>query len=119
MPGENTTATRTRESLRGRLEADRQRLEALLTQTRLEVDTATQEADVRGGLADVGSAVTTRITAASIHQGGAQRAAEVEAALRRLDAGTYGLCAVCGDAIPLPRLDALPHVTTCVDHRTG
>src|SRR6478752_3757940 len=32
----------------------------------------------------------------------------VEAAIARLDAGTYGLCATCGQRIPPERLDALP-----------
>ena len=39
---------------------------------------------------------------------------QVRAALRRLDAGTYGLCARCGQAISAPRLAAMPSATTCV-----
>jgi RNA polymerase-binding transcription factor DksA len=38
----------------------------------------------------------------------------VEAALARLDAGTYGLCVSCGRPISRPRLEALPYATTCV-----
>lgn len=40
--------------------------------------------------------------------------AEVDAAEARLDAGTYGTCAVCGRAIPRERLLARPTATTCV-----
>jgi DnaK suppressor protein len=36
------------------------------------------------------------------------------AALRRIDAGTYGVCEVCGVEIIEERLDALPDVRTCV-----
>lgn len=38
----------------------------------------------------------------------------IDDALSRLDAGVYGGCEVCGGAIPLERLDAIPHTTTCV-----
>ena len=40
--------------------------------------------------------------------------AEVEAALRRLDDGSYGRCATCGDRIASARLKALPAATTCI-----
>ena len=38
---------------------------------------------------------------------------EVEAALRRLDSGTYGDCAGCGEPIPLQRLQVLPAALRC------
>jgi DnaK suppressor protein len=40
---------------------------------------------------------------------------QVEAALRRLEAGTYGLCERCGQAIRPERLSALPYATTCLN----
>ena len=42
------------------------------------------------------------------------RLLEVDAALGRLDAGTYGACAVCGQAIPEGRLEVRPTAATCV-----
>lgn len=39
---------------------------------------------------------------------------DVDAALGRLDAGTYGVCASCGGAIAPERLEALPTTTQCV-----
>ncbi len=39
----------------------------------------------------------------------------IDDALKRIDAGTYGICAVCGDKIPDARLKALPYVTTCIN----
>jgi RNA polymerase-binding transcription factor DksA len=39
---------------------------------------------------------------------------EVDAALARLDDGTYGRCEVCGEPIPGPRLEARPVARTCV-----
>jgi RNA polymerase-binding transcription factor DksA len=40
--------------------------------------------------------------------------AAVDAALRRLEDGTYGRCEVCGRAIPDERLEARPTAATCV-----
>jgi DnaK suppressor protein len=39
---------------------------------------------------------------------------QVNAALRRLDEATYGICADCGEPIPIERLEALPYATLCV-----
>jgi RNA polymerase-binding transcription factor DksA len=46
-----------------------------------------------------------------------QRMEEVDAALRRLDEGTYGTCRVCGRPIPPDRLEARPAATTCATCR--
>ena len=43
-----------------------------------------------------------------------QRANRLAGALRRLEAGDYGLCTQCGDAIKPARLAALPEVETCL-----
>lgn len=40
--------------------------------------------------------------------------AEINAALRRLDEGNYGICSGCGDGIDQRRLAALPYATECI-----
>jgi len=40
--------------------------------------------------------------------------AEIDAALARLEAGTYGTCEVCGEPIPEARLEARPVARRCV-----
>ena len=39
---------------------------------------------------------------------------EVEAALNRIEKGTFGICHECGEEIEGGRLDALPQAVTCV-----
>ncbi len=47
-----------------------------------------------------------------------QMVQDVEHALDRLDAGTYGRCEVCGGEIPAGRLAVLPWATVCVACKT-
>jgi DnaK suppressor protein len=39
---------------------------------------------------------------------------ELQAALARMEAGTYGQCETCGHALPPARLDTLPMARRCV-----
>ena len=43
---------------------------------------------------------------------------QIDAALRRIDDGTYGRCAVDGAPIEQNRLDAVPWAAYCVRHQT-
>ena len=44
-----------------------------------------------------------------------QHLAAIDAAIARLDAGTYGRCESCGNPIPAERLEALPSAALCID----
>ncbi len=44
---------------------------------------------------------------------------EIDRALRKLDAGTYGVCEQCGQPIPQARLKALPYAALCVSCKSG
>jgi RNA polymerase-binding protein DksA len=39
----------------------------------------------------------------------------IDAALERIEHGTYGICPKCGQPIPEERLEALPWTTRCID----
>ncbi len=41
--------------------------------------------------------------------------AEIDAALQRIDDGTYGTCTNCGKDISLERLEAYPAASLCID----
>jgi DnaK suppressor protein len=42
-------------------------------------------------------------------------ASKIQAALARIDAGTFGTCLACGQAIPPERLRARPETDLCID----
>jgi RNA polymerase-binding transcription factor DksA len=44
---------------------------------------------------------------------------EIDAALERLDDGTYGICRVSGLPIPKERLKAIPYATERVEYKVG
>ncbi len=44
-----------------------------------------------------------------------QHLVAIDAAIARLDGGTYGYCTTCGKAIPPERLEALPWAAHCID----
>jgi DnaK suppressor protein len=44
---------------------------------------------------------------------------EIDLALTKMDAGTYGRCEQCGQPIPEARLEALPHASLCVVCKAG
>jgi DnaK suppressor protein len=47
------------------------------------------------------------------------RVSEIDAALGRIDTGTYGACESCHQPIAEVRLEALPEATLCVACKTG
>lgn len=42
--------------------------------------------------------------------------ARIELALRNIEEGEYGFCAVCGEPIPQARLELTPMTSTCIKH---
>jgi DnaK suppressor protein len=48
-----------------------------------------------------------------------QEVEEIDHALAKIKAGTYGLCENCGQPIPKARLKAIPHARLCVACKSG
>ena len=65
--------------------------------------------------ADVGSETFEREKQASILDLAERQLQDVERAVSRLDAGTYGTCEACGAPIPVERLEARPATRFCLD----
>ena len=57
-----------------------------------------------------------RSQAEALRSAARARLADIDAALERLAAGTYGCCVVCGTPIPDSRLQARPFAATCLAH---
>ena len=66
-------------------------------------------------LADTASETYERELDEGLEEDAQGQLREVEAALERLDGGTYGTCAACGKTIPVERLEAVPWTTLCID----
>ena len=64
--------------------------------------------------ADAGSKTFEREQELSIANNRRDLLMQMERAMERLDAGTYGRCESCGEAIPKARLQAFPSATLCV-----
>ena len=67
-----------------------------------------------GDEADAGTKTFEREHEMSLANNSRDLLLQVERALARLDAGTYGRCENCGNPIPKPRLQAFPRATLCV-----
>lgn len=55
----------------------------------------------------------------SLGQAGQGEILMIREALKRMDAGTYGICASCGEEIAPERLDILPHTPLCTSCAQG
>jgi DnaK suppressor protein len=55
----------------------------------------------------------------AIAQNEEQMLKDVEGALERIEAGTYGVCQECGRAISQERLQAIPYTPWCIDCARG
>jgi DnaK suppressor protein len=65
--------------------------------------------------ADLGTASSERETAATLSDHAKRLLGEIDEALRRIEAGTYGVCTRCGQQIGYDRLDAVPAAALCLD----
>lgn len=100
------------ERLRGYLLEER----ANLQQQLVSLSDAAQEANVGLGnhMAEDATAAFDQATTVSLRRGHQLALLQVEDALRRIAAGTYGRCARCGDEIDFARLKAVPQATLCM-----
>ena len=110
------------EHFRKRLEDEKGRLEHALGF--LERDNAGSIADELGEvndssvdnhLGDTASATFDRELEEGLGEGAQQQLDDVNAALQRVEDGTYGMCEVCGKPIGVERLEAIPWTRLCID----
>ncbi len=107
------------------IEETRQRIEALLEELR-ELDSmsaesrATVELDQQSmGRLSRMDAMQRQAIAQATGRSRSHEIARLEAALARIDAGTYGECLRCGEEIDARRLEVDPAATLCIDCASG
>lgn len=113
----STLTAEQRRALKAALEAESEQLRESIREELLAADAHRYE-EVADRVRDPGDAAVTELLAdleyAEIDRH--IRALQAnEAALRRLDEGTYGICADCGEPIALERLRAYPSALRCLD----
>jgi RNA polymerase-binding transcription factor DksA len=105
---------------RRRLDAEKARVSGLIREVRAEIDGEEESgdaelADYDQHPADSGSDTFEREKDLSILDGLEAELAEIEAAIERIDQGTYGIDEVTGAPIDPERLEAVPEARTNVD----
>ncbi|MGI9667970.1 MAG: TraR/DksA family transcriptional regulator [Acidimicrobiia bacterium] len=110
----------TLERLDRKLDAERERLEAIITsherereESKLSEGSADRSADpdnVDGGAIEVELEMDLAMV-----QNARDLLDRVNHAQDRMEKGLYGICEVTGDPIPVARLEALPYATTTVE----
>lgn len=97
----------------------RSRTEANLARLRADVDSvseARRDSNVDDEHDPEGATIAFELSQAStLVQDAIQRRNEIDAALERLDGGTFGVCLSCGQPIAESRLEARPWAAYCID----
>ena len=107
--------------LKVRLLNERAELDEQLT-TIEDTSFATTQSDLSGDVglddesADAGTATFEREKDLSIEQNVRDLLQKIDRALAKMDAGTYGVCEICGREIEPERLEAVPGTRTCIEH---
>jgi DnaK suppressor protein len=101
------------------LEAERTRVTAAIENLRKEnpgsVEDETGDETQDQHLGDAATAMHDRELDYTLADNERQLLGEIDAALRRIDDGTYGICTNCGKPIAEERLEARPWASLCID----
>ncbi|MGO4190369.1 TraR/DksA family transcriptional regulator [Arthrobacter sp. YAF17] len=111
------------ERFRIRLQEERHKKLALLPALRRDitaVNAARQDSNVDDEHDPEGATIAFELSQASALLDQSRHGlAQIEAALERIETGTYGICAVCGEEISEGRLEARPWTPYCIRHSAG
>ena len=104
---------------RTRLLEERRRIEHALGHLHDEslgsIEDQTGEEATDNHTGDVATVTVDREVDSTLEENSNGLLAAIEAALGRIDDGTFGTCARCGTAIPDERLEAMPSATKCIE----
>lgn len=100
--------------LRRRLDEERTTLVGQLTEMGVDASTGQPSEFAQEGFADSGQSTAEKARVLSIAEGLLETLHEVDAALTRMDDGTFGTCETCGSPIGDDRLEARPFARQCM-----
>ena len=104
--------------LRVVLEEERASLRSQLTELGISATDLSGDLDIGDSFSDQGHATAERSELLLLAENLLKTLADVDYALERADAGTYGSCDHCGNEIPRARLEARPWSRLCLDCKT-
>jgi DnaK suppressor protein len=114
------------ERFRARLEDERRKVRNAIDYLHKESPGASDEitGDLAMGpgdnhLADLATETVDREIDYTLEENSGNVLREIEAALKRIDEGTFGLCSACGRPIEPERLEHLPWTTLCAEDARG
>jgi len=109
-------------SFKEQLEAERERLRGAMSFLERENPGTIEEelGEIGSGgtdnhLGDTATATFDRELDEGLEEGAQQTVSEIDAALVRIEDGTYGTCEICGKPIGEERLAAIPWARFCID----
>lgn len=81
--------------------------------------TEDEQRELSGGLdnhlADIATHTYDRELDSTLEESEGVHLAHIDASLKRIEEGTFGICENCGKQITPERLEAMPWVTLCID----
>ncbi|MGW6801472.1 TraR/DksA family transcriptional regulator, partial [Streptomyces sp. NPDC055039] len=118
-PGEDPWTPEEVAAARAVLESEAARLRAEITSSETALAGLMRDSGDGAGDddADTGTKNITREHEMSLAANAREMLEQTERALQRLDAGTYGLCEICGKPIGKARMQAFPRATLCVEDK--
>jgi RNA polymerase-binding transcription factor DksA len=103
--------------------SERERLEGLIREreaegigTESETETTSELSSFDQHQGDTGTETFEREKDFSLLEQLEAEIGDLDAALRKIDEGRYGICEVCGREIEPERLEAVPGTRTCIEH---
>ncbi|MDX6491327.1 MAG: hypothetical protein QOD43_1572 [Gaiellaceae bacterium] len=113
------TTTIDSEHFRNRLREERKRVKEAIDYLHEEnpgsVQDETQDSTADNHPADVATVTFDRELDYSLEENEGRLLAAIDAALARLEEGTFGICRTCVQPVGEERLEALPWTTQCID----
>ncbi len=117
LPGDSPWTAKEVATLRAQLDHELEEMRGEIADADAAHDRNVRDGEMAGtgdDQADAGAATFEREHELSLAANSRDLLAQIARALERLDAGTYGICEICGNPIGKERLKAFPKVTLCV-----